>query len=263
MLFAWAPTRHQAADLLADALERSRIHGLVTNRHLLAKTLRHKAFRDGDTDTAFFDRHGLAALATPAADDSAVELSAFAAALALDAGARRDASVLARIPSGWRNVPSQAQRVEFDGRTVEYRRVRAALVLDGREDVVVVSADPDEVVLDADGVRRRFAVAVYGEEVDVDSPLGAVRLRLVPRFVDPADQVAAGSLLAPMPGSIARLAVSVGDAVTAGQPILWLEAMKMQHQINAPADGTISELPVREGQQIDVGAVLAVVTSEE
>jgi propionyl-CoA carboxylase alpha chain len=262
-VIAWAPTRDQAADLLADALERSRIHGLVTNRHLLAKTLRHKAFRDGDTDTAFFDRHGLAALATPAADDSAVELSAFAAALALDAGARRDAPVLARIPSGWRNVPSQAQRVEFDGRTVEYRRVRAALVLDGREDVVVVSADPDEVVLDADGVRRRFAVAVYGEEVDVDSPLGAVRLRLVPRFVDPADQVAAGSLLAPMPGSIARLAVSVGDAVTAGQPILWLEAMKMQHQINAPADGTISELPVREGQQIDVGAVLAVVTSEE
>jgi propionyl-CoA carboxylase alpha chain len=90
-----------------------------------------------------------------------------------------------------------------------------------------------------------------------------VRLRRVPRFVDPAEQVAAGSLLAPMPGSVIRIAVAQGDTVTAGQPILWLEAMKMQHQINAPADGVIAELPVSAGQQIDVGAVLAVVTDPE
>jgi propionyl-CoA carboxylase alpha chain len=96
--------------------------------------------------------------------------------------------------------------------------------------------------------------------VYVDSPLGPVTLRRQPRFVDPAEQVAAGSLLAPMPGSIARIAVSVGDRVTAGQPILWLEAMKMQHRIDAPADGTVADLAVHEGQQIDVGAVLAVVT---
>jgi len=81
----------------------------------------------------------------------------------------------------------------------------------------------------------------------------------VPTFVDPADVIAEGSLLAPMPGSVARLAVAVGDRVKAGQPVLWLEAMKMQHRIDAPVDGVVSELPVREGQQIDVGAVLAVV----
>ena len=49
--------------------------------------------------------------------------------------------------------------------------------------------------------------------------------------------------------------------MTYGQPMLWLEAMKMQHQINAPADGVVAELPVREGQQVEVGAVLAVVTA--
>jgi propionyl-CoA carboxylase alpha chain len=65
-----------------------------------------------------------------------------------------------------------------------------------------------------------------------------------------------------MPGSIAQVAVAVGDRVTAGQPILWLEAMKMRHQVNAPADGVVAELPVTVGQQIDVGAVLAVVTEE-
>jgi propionyl-CoA carboxylase alpha chain len=90
-----------------------------------------------------------------------------------------------------------------------------------------------------------------------------VTLHRVPRFVDPSAQVAAGSLVAPMPGSVVRIAVEVGDAVTAGQPILWLEAMKMQHRIDAPVDGVVAELPVQVGTQIDVGAVLAVVTAAE
>jgi propionyl-CoA carboxylase alpha chain len=66
-----------------------------------------------------------------------------------------------------------------------------------------------------------------------------------------------------MPGSIARLAVRVGDRVAAGDPVLWLEAMKMQHRIDAPHAGVVTELPLVAGQQIDVGAVLAVVTEEE
>ncbi|MGN6605622.1 MAG: biotin carboxylase N-terminal domain-containing protein [Jatrophihabitans sp.] len=262
-VISWAPTRTQASLALATALQRTQLHGLVTNRDLLVNVLRHEAFLAGDTDTAFFDRHGLDALAAPVQTPDAVELGALAGALALDAAARAAAPVLARIPSGWRNVPSQPRRVEFDRATVEYRLTRDGLLVEGRDDVVLVSATPVEVVLTVAGVQRRFAVAQHGDEVDVDSPLGAVRLRLVPRFVDPADAVAAGSLLAPMPGSVVRLAVAVGDRVTAGQPILWLEAMKMQHQINAPADGVVAELPVRPGQQIEVGAVLAVVQSEE
>jgi propionyl-CoA carboxylase alpha chain len=117
-------------------------------------------------------------------------------------------------------------------------------------------------VLDVDGVRQRFTTARHGDTIFVDTADGGVRFDIAPRFVDPADQVAAGSLVAPMPGSIARIAVSVGDHVAAGQPVLWLEAMKMQHQITAPADGVVSELAVSVGQQIDVGAVLAVVTEE-
>jgi propionyl-CoA carboxylase alpha chain len=258
-VITWAPTRTQAASALAGALARARIHGLATNRDLLVNTLRHKGFVDGDTDTAFFDRHGLETLARPQADGDAVRLSAVAAALALDAAARRDAPVLGRIPSGWRNVPSQPQRIAFDQHTVEYRLARDGLRVAGHDGLALISAAPDEVVLDVSGVRRTFAVARYGTDVCVDSPLGPVPLRLEARFTDPADQVAAGSLLAPMPGSIVRIAVAVGDPVTAGQPVLWLEAMKMQHQVNAPADGIVAELPVQEGQQIDVGTVLAVV----
>jgi propionyl-CoA carboxylase alpha chain len=262
-VIAWAPTRTQAAAALAAALARARIHGLVTNRDLLVNVLRHPAFLAGETDTAFFDRHGLAALAAPLADAAGHKLSALAAALALDSADSSSRAVLRGIPSGWRNVPSQPQRVSFAGLDVDYRRTHAGLVLDGADDVTVVRAAPDRVVLDVAGVQRSFDVAIDGADVHVDSPLGPVTLRRLPRFVDPAEQVAAGSLVAPMPGAVVRIAVAVGDRVRAGDPILWLEAMKMQHRINAPSDGVVAELPVREGQQIDVGAVLAVVSEGE
>jgi propionyl-CoA carboxylase alpha chain len=61
---------------------------------------------------------------------------------------------------------------------------------------------------------------------------------------------------------VLRLGVSVGETVRAGQPVLWLEAMKMEHQITAPADGVVTELPVGVGQQVEVGTLLAVVPSE-
>jgi biotin carboxyl carrier protein len=65
-----------------------------------------------------------------------------------------------------------------------------------------------------------------------------------------------------MPGSVIRLGASQGDRVTKGQPILWLEAMKMEHVVVAPADGVLAELNVTAGQQIDTGAILAVVDTE-
>jgi propionyl-CoA carboxylase alpha chain len=259
-VIAWAPTRTHAATALASALARARIHGVVTNRDLLVNVLRHPAFLRGETDTAFFDRHGLAALASPLAADAAGHVSALAAALAIDAAERAAAPVLRGVPSGWRNVVSQPQRTSFEGHDIGYRLARDGLHAEGFDDVALVESTPEHVVLDVAGVRRAFDVAIHPVEVYVDSALGPVTLRRVPRFVDPSEQVAAGSLLAPMPGSVVRIAVAVGDQVKAGQPMLWLEAMKMQHRINAPADGVVADLPVREGQQIDVGAVLAVVT---
>jgi propionyl-CoA carboxylase alpha chain len=262
-VISWAPTRTQAAAALASVLARAHIHGVVTNRDLLVNVLRHPAFLAGETDTAFFDRHGLATLAAPLSGTREQQLSALAGALALDSADNSSRPVLRAIPSGWRNVVSQPQRIAFDGHEVAFRIDRDGLHADGFEDVQLVAADPHRVVLTVDGVRRSFDVYITGDDVYVDSPLGPVTLHRQPRFVDPAEQVAAGSLLAPMPGAVVRIAVAVGDTVTAGQPILWLEAMKMQHRIDAPADGVVSGLPVSEGQQIDVGAVLAVVTEGE
>ncbi|MER0245631.1 acetyl-CoA carboxylase biotin carboxyl carrier protein subunit, partial [Streptomyces sp. HSW2009] len=86
----------------------------------------------------------------------------------------------------------------------------------------------------------------------------------LPRFPDPTARAEPGSLLAPLPGTVLRLAgMAVGDAVRAGQPLLWLEAMKMEHQISAPAAGTLTELPVAVGQRVDVSTLLAVVTAPD
>jgi propionyl-CoA carboxylase alpha chain len=60
-----------------------------------------------------------------------------------------------------------------------------------------------------------------------------------------------------MPGAISRLGAEVGDTVKAGRPIVWMEAMKMEHAVNAPKDGVVAELNVTVGQQVEMGAVLA------
>jgi pyruvate carboxylase subunit A/propionyl-CoA carboxylase alpha chain len=261
-IISYAPSRRQAAGLLADALARTRMHGVRTNRDLLVNVLRHPEFLDGATDTAFFDTHGLPELAAPLADDRAVELSALAAALADAAENRQAATVFAAAPSGWRNVTSGFQTKRFgdsagDTHDVRYRFTRAGVDVADVGALSLVSASPTQVVLAVDGVDRPFDIARYGDSVFVDSTLGPVHLVALPRFPDPTAALAHGSLLAPMPGSVLRIGAAVGDAVTAGQPLIWLEAMKMEHTVVAPGDGVLLELDVEPGQQVDVGAVLA------
>jgi acetyl/propionyl-CoA carboxylase alpha subunit len=265
-LISYAPTRRQSALVLADALARARVHGIRTNRELLVNVLRHPAFLDGATDTAFFDTHGLAQLTAPLADDAVVRLSAIAAALADAAHNRataRISGVFGSIPSGWRNLPSSYQVKAYrddagDEQRVEYRFTRNGLMLPAERSVQLVSATPEEVVLaDGNGVACSFAVARHDQDVYVDSARGPVHLVALPRFPEPGSTLEKGSLVAPMPGAVSRLGAAVGEAVTSGQPLIWLEAMKMEHTITAPADGVLAELNVKAGQQVEVGAVLA------
>ncbi|MFE6198124.1 acetyl/propionyl/methylcrotonyl-CoA carboxylase subunit alpha [Streptomyces sp. NPDC057838] len=244
---AHAPTRAEALRKLAAALERAALHGPVTNRDLLVRSLRHPEFTAARMDTGFYDRH-LAHLAEPAPDPHAP----LAAALA-------DASARARPGfGGWRNVPSQPQTKRYlmagEEHEARYRYTRQGLEADG---VRVVHAEASLVILEVDNVRRRFEVARHGDRVHVDT----TALTALPRFPDPTAQHAPGSLLAPMPGTVVRVAdgLTAGAPVKAGEPLLWLEAMKMQHKITAPVTGTLTSLPVAPGQQVEPGALLAVV----
>lgn len=261
-VISYAPTRRQAALVLADALARARVHGVRTNRDLLVNVLRHPAFLDGATDTAFFDTHDLARLAAPLGGTAVVRLSAIAAALADAAHNRAVAPVLGAVPSGWRNLPSVYQVRDYHDDAgneikVQYRFTRTGLVLPDDPSVQLVSATAKAVVLRVDGVDHGFSVRRYDSDVYVDSARGPVHLIAQPRFPEPGSTVEKGSLVAPMPGSVIRLGAAIGETVTAGQPLIWLEAMKMEHTIAAPVDGVLAELNVKTGQQVEVGAVLA------
>jgi acetyl/propionyl-CoA carboxylase alpha subunit len=266
-LICHAPTRAEAAARLGSALRRSRIHGVTTNRDLLVRILAEPEFLAGATDTAYLDRHDVAALAGPLLDGPGQVDHAIAAAMALQAAHRRDASVLAGLPSGWRNNRSQAQQVRLAERgvtlTVDY-----GFGLDGgltvsvdgaAADVVLHGVEGETVELSTGGVRRHYRVGLAAGVVDVSSPLGSSSYDVLPRLPDPSAEVAVGSLVAPMPGAVVRVLVEVGDAVLADQPLVVLEAMKMEHTVASPGAGSVTELHVTAGQQVDAGMVLAVV----
>ncbi len=259
-VIAWGPTRDEAFRRLSGTLSRSRIHGLRTNRDLLVNLLRDTDVLAGLVSTDLLDNADLSELA---AGGGPIAGSALAAALVLAEHARLSRPVQRRIPTGWRNVVSQPQVTRFLHGEDEVE----ARWYGGRDgfssadlDVRVVSASAERVVLEQDGVATAYDVLVHGDRVDVESARGHVALVRKPRFTDPADQVAEGSLLAPMPGSVVAIHAAAGEHVTAGQPVLVLEAMKMQHTIAAPHDGVLTELAVDVGTQVTAGAVLAVVT---
>ena len=264
-VIAHAPTREQAARLLARALAETRVLGVVTNRDLLVGILREQEFLDGHIDTGYLTRHDPATLM--AGDQRRHPVHALATALADQALRRAETSVLAGVPSGWRNVPNARQQVGYQvaerGFQVEYG-IRGPFVdaaVDGVElgPVLLHGCTAAEVDLQIDGVRRLVTVARAGDVRYADSALGATTLVEQPRFPDTQQQATAGSLLAPMPGTVVRVEARLGDAVHAGQVLVVLEAMKMEHSVRAPHEGTLAQLNVSAGQTVDMGTVLAVV----
>lgn len=273
-VISWGQTRDEAVARLAASLRRARIHGLDTNRALLVRILEDSEFRSGDFDTGFLSGDRFDALTEPLLDASATSLSTIAAAAALDEVDARSGP-LSNFPLGFRNVGASSSERRFllgeDEITVALRRSRTATVAADDPEVRIESVD---VVSTADGaakatvrinragLNRVFRVQLHADgSLGVDSGLGPLSLTVLPRFEDPADAVAEGSLLAPMPGSVTAVHVAVGDTVAKGDILLSLEAMKMEHGIRAGADGEVTELTVSVGDQVDSGKVLAVVES--
>ncbi|MFC5061077.1 biotin carboxylase N-terminal domain-containing protein [Actinomycetospora atypica] len=266
-VIAHGATRAEAARTLARALAQAGIHGVTTNRDLLVGILRDEEFLAGGTDTGYLPRHP--ELVTPEPDHRE-RVRAAAAALARQAEHRAGAPVLRGLPSGWRNVggPPQAISYGVGDRTVEVtyasRRSRLDVAVDGEPLAVdAVSASPEQVALEVDGVRRTYRVHRADGHTFVDGPDGSSAFRDVPRFADPNAVAHAGSLLAPMPGTVVRVLASTGDTVAAGAALVVLEAMKMEHTVAAPVDGIVGEMRVAPGDQVETRQVLAVVEEPE
>ncbi len=269
-VIAWAPTRRAAAARLADVLARSELHGVTTNRDLLVRTLRHPEFLSGDIDTAFFERHDPAILGAPDVATALVELHAVATAVTGMQTAGSTSVLPAGIPPAWRNVGHAEQPltlVHGDHEVVvvcSATRSGPTVTVDGSSvDLRVVHATGDRVDLEVDGVRREVRVERVGALVYIDSSLGNTTMRVVDRFPDHAHEGAAGSLHAPLPGTVTRVLVSEGEEVLAGQPLLALEAMKMEHTITAAHAGVVTHLAVSVGDQVEPTTVLLVIAAVE
>ena len=241
-IIAHAPTRAGAINKLQRALGQAHLIGPNTNRSQLLGLLPKLSDDWREIDTGWLDRN-------PPATPEIEPAYAAAAALAW-AGTQRQA--MTELPSGWRNNPSQLQQVRVGAHDVRYRRDRSGAVAEAFVDGVAVT----EAWL---GALDFIETEIDGDVVFVSR--GQYRFVVPPRFSPPDDAGRAGSTVAPMPGSILRVLVDVGDAVVVGQPLLAMEAMKMEHQVVSPATGTVVEVFVSSGQQVDSGQPLVRIES--
>ncbi len=261
-VIAHGPTRAEAAGRLALALEKLHLGGVTTNRDFLVATLRTPEFGAGDTTTDFIERVAPARRLEPG--DEELVRAAQIAALWVQGENRAAAQAQAAAPSGWRNARLPDQEVVLlhaeSEVPVHYRRLR-----DGRfrlgDELYARIHDWSERGIDVeiDGRRLRALVTRDGDRLVVQGPRGDLELVVKPRFELPGVADHAGGFVAAMPGKVLELRVSVGDRVQAGETLVVLEAMKMEHPMRATEDGVVTEVRVAEGDQVEAGTVLLVV----
>ncbi len=263
-VIAFGPTRREAASRLARALEMTRLQGITHNRDFLVACLRTPEFLSGDTTTDFIERVKPAASRKP--EQSELDLVAVAAALFARSHRRAQAGVQKTVPGGFRNSHMPAEVIRYragtEVLTVSYRNNRDgsfAVQLNDRPYRARVFAVSDSAIdLDLDGHRNTVAIKTMADRHLIHGPGGDLELRELARYPMPERAEFRGGMLAPMPGKVLAIAAKEGSEVEAGQLLLILEAMKMEHRITAPAKGTVKALKVAEGDQVANGALLVV-----
>jgi 3-methylcrotonyl-CoA carboxylase alpha subunit len=270
-IIAWGEDREAALARLRRALAETAVLGVATNRDFLAGLAAHPEFAVAAIDTGFIDRHK-AALIPPGrpAPDAALAAAALSRLIAREAAATEIAarsgdpfSPWARI-DGWRLSGFEHQELVFrDGaderRVAATARARDWLLEIGEQQVVASAEQRADATLSIvlDGVRRHITVLDHDLETAVFLDGESWRLveidPLVPRA---GEDPAAGRLTAPMPGRVTHLMVEPGSRVRRGEPLMIIEAMKMEHTVAAPADGVVTAVRFVVGDLVEEGAEL-------
>jgi 3-methylcrotonyl-CoA carboxylase alpha subunit len=226
-LIARGDDRDEAIAGLADMLDEVEVWPVRTNAGFLFNALLHPAFVAADIDTGFIARE-LDALVPESEPDDALWRGAAAVALAED----EEEGSLGSLAGFRLNAPPSASVAL--GRGGKFRAI--SLHDDGEVAPVSGFRDDEHVVVFLEGQAFGFDRSARGS-------VGAA--------------TGDGAILAPMPGKVTSVEVAAGDAVTKGQRLLTLEAMKMEHGLIAPFDGVVAELNAVAGAQVQVDAVLA------
>ncbi len=261
-IISFAPNRTDAASKLARALESAHIGGVKTNRDFLVNCLKTKEFIDGDTTTDFIERvNPDRKLVIP---DGSIHHVVAIAALWIQESNRKNSNVANFMPSGWTNGRLPSQSITFEHENIDIK-VEYQSQRDGSfkfaDDKTALIYEMDESGIDCvfDAKRHYAKVTMNDSDILVHMPYGDVMLSIKPKFVIPGQEITAGGLIAPMPGKVIDIKVDKGKKVKAGDTLVILEAMKMEHSIKASEDGTVSELLISVNDQVENGALLMVV----
>ena len=264
-VIAYGASRSDAAAKLARALESAHIGGLKTNRDFLIATLKTKEFLEGDTTTDFIER-----VKPPRVlelnEDEINHVTAIAA-LWIQGINRVNDGVLGHLPSGWTNGRIPKQNIKFNYKeeeiNVTYKANKdGSFNIHNSSNALVYEYFEDGIDIEFNGRRNFSKITTSNNKILVHMPYGDILLDIVPRFVVPGMEVQAGGLVAPMPGRVIDLKVKKGSKVKAGDTLVILEAMKMEHSIKATENGVISDLFISSNDQVENGALLMVLKSD-
>jgi 3-methylcrotonyl-CoA carboxylase alpha subunit len=262
-LIVHGSTREEALARLDAALAQVQIVGVSTNVQFLRGILATESFSKANLDTALiereravlFDREPLGLPLAAAAAITRTLITEWPAKMP-DPFARRD---------GWRSLGEYRRHFDFEFRGAEqtalltYKRDGGLwLEAGGAEGPLVIGQFPSgEFEVEFAGTRQTLDVHVDGATAHVFASKGATKITAIDRLAHAGDTHAEGGrLTAPMPGKVVSFAVKAGDKVSRGQPLAVMEAMKMEHTIAAPADGTVDELMFAPGEQVAEGEEL-------
>ncbi|HKQ72381.1 MAG TPA: acetyl-CoA carboxylase biotin carboxylase subunit [Blastocatellia bacterium] len=270
-LIAHGETRDLAIRKLVYALRQSSIQGLRANRDFLIRLLGHQEFKQGRAHTGFIAERLEELIA---ADDPQINRdSLVAAALYLQNQWMTSDGLLAELPPSFRNNPYRDPSIKFQigaGEVeVSWRQIGAgayrAQVFDSTVTAQVLSSAPEGapgvIRIEIDGVQRAFKITEAGDELYVHSSLGSRVIKLPPRHPAPQASSEQGSANSPMPGKVLKILVEVGQRVSAGDPLIILEAMKMEHTMRAVVDGVVESILVGDGEVVGPGQLLVQIIS--
>ena len=259
-VISWAPNRIDAANKLARGLERAHIGGVVTNRQFLISCLRNESFISGNTTTDFIERETL----ETKKNLSVNELHQTSTALALWLAQQNRVSdpVTGFMPANWTNGRMPLQRVKLlfiqDEIEVQYKLNKDNLYEVMGSICEIYHCDIAGIDVEIDSHRFYAHVTEAGSEITINMPFGDVNASVLPRFIEPGNDVPEGSLIAPMPGKVIDVKVKKGSKVKAGDTLVIIEAMKMEHAIKATETGKIAKVMIKLNDQVDNGATLLV-----
>ena len=262
-VIAWAPNRIDAINKLARGLEKAHFGGVKTNRDFLISCLRNESFINGNTTTDFIERE------KPNGEQVLSENQIFnasaAIALWIAMGNRASDEVTDFMPSNWTNGRMPYQRIKLmilkNEIEIKYQLKRSGLFEVMGTNCKIHAVDESGIDVEV-GSHRFFAqVTRADDQILINMPFGDLDAVIVPRFIEPGNEVPEGGLVAPMPGKVIEVKVKKGDKVKAGDTLIIIEAMKMEHSIKATENGKVTKLMVSLNQQVDNGATLLVLDS--